>query len=200
MNKNALIIFIKNPIPGKVKTRLAADIGDEKALEIYTTLLTQLRRVTDTLSVDKFLFYSDYVEIKDSWDGAEYNKHQQAEGGLGERMKDALKQIFHAGYARILLIGSDIYGINSSIITRAYEELDSNDLVIGPAEDGGYYLIGMKQLIAAPFVLQTWSHADVLTETLDILKKEGFSWSLIDVLRDIDTLEDVKGTGLEALL
>lgn len=200
MSNEALIIFIKNPVLGKVKTRLAVDVGEEKALEIYKVLLNHLRELSNTLEMDKFLYYSDYIDKDDEWSAQKYRKHLQAGGGLGKRMEKAFSEVFQKGYKKVVLIGSDIYGLKSTVIIRSFRSLDVSDVVIGPAEDGGYYLIGMKQLIKSPFTLDSWSHPGVLNDTKGKLDEEHYTIELLEQLRDIDTKSDLMGTSLEALL
>ena len=145
MTKKLLIIFVKNAVKGKVKTRLAATIGDEKALEIYQILVQHTFDITIALPVNKAVFYSDFLQ-EDIWSPAFYENFVQSGTDLGERMYQAFQQGFATGYEQVCIIGSDCYELTEQIIQQAFEKLELTDVVIGPAEDGGYYLLGMKGL------------------------------------------------------
>ena len=141
-----LIIFVKNPIAGKVKTRLASTVGPEKALSVYKKLMEATRAITRDLAMTKQVAYSEYVPYADLWDPHEYQKSRQEGKDLGERMRNAFYQAFQEGHERVCLIGSDMYELSSDIIARAFDLLEDHEVVIGPATDGGYYLIGMRAL------------------------------------------------------
>lgn len=190
MNQEALIIFIKNPELGKVKTRLAATIGNEKALEIYRLLQAHTNRITRSLSQDTWLFYSNKVDSNDSWDNNLYHKKVQCGGDLGTKMLNAFRHCFDLGYQKVCIIGSDLMDINESIIQKAFNKLRDHDAVIGPALDGGYYLLGMNQLHPSLFNKKEWSTESVLKDTMSDLKKDNLSHSTLEVLNDIDTESD----------
>jgi len=145
MQKNLLLIFTRNPEIGKVKTRLAKTIGNEKALEIYILLLEKTKEITKDLNCDKAVYYSVKIRENDIWDENIYQKHQQKGEDLGIRMQNAFLKGFNDGYEKIMIVGSDLFDITPNHINEAFEKLNSNDVVIGPAEDGGYYLLGMKK-------------------------------------------------------
>ncbi|MEO6452798.1 MAG: TIGR04282 family arsenosugar biosynthesis glycosyltransferase [Ginsengibacter sp.] len=188
--KHALIIFVKNPERGKVKTRLANTLGDEKALEIYISLLEHTRSIVTLLNVDKFVFYFDTPNYNDVWPNIIFNKKQQYGNDLGERMMNAFNEIFETGYERVSIIGSDCIELTGTIILTAFKELESSDIVIGPAADGGYYFLGMKKLHTALFYNIKWSTANVLEETIAGCDKEHLTYKLLPVLNDIDEAED----------
>ncbi|RYY70325.1 MAG: glycosyltransferase [Chitinophagaceae bacterium] len=190
MDKKALIIFVRNPELGKVKTRLAATVGDEKALEIYKSLLTHTRAITAKVKADKFVFYFDTVKEDDSWSAAGFVKKLQADGDLGHKMKTAFGSLFQEGYAKVLIIGSDCFELNNSIIEAAFRALDAHQVVIGPATDGGYYLLGMKQFFPFIFEDRQWSTEHVFTETKQELDNHAISYALLQTLTDVDTEED----------
>jgi rSAM/selenodomain-associated transferase 1 len=146
MSKNLLLIFTRNPELGKAKTRLAKTLGNETALEIYKFLLERTRDISSKVSADKAVYYSVKIRENDIWDRSMYQKHQQFGEDLGIRMQNAFKNGFDAGYQKVMIIGSDLYDLSSENIEKAFKELDANDVVIGPAEDGGYYLLGMNSL------------------------------------------------------
>ncbi|MBL6446939.1 TIGR04282 family arsenosugar biosynthesis glycosyltransferase [Fulvivirga sp. 29W222] len=191
-----LIIFVKNPEVGKVKTRLAKTIGEEAALAVYLKLLTRTHKTVDSVACDKAIYYSGYVDSEDNWDNHSYQKHLQKGENLGQRMENAICESFSMGYNSVCLIGSDIYGLTSGIINNAFTQLATHDVVVGPAEDGGYYLIGMNRPHHEIFQLSQWSTSGVLRETLELIKAEGLTFVETQLLKDIDHAEDLKGTDL----
>lgn len=196
----ALLIFIKNPRAGHVKTRIAQELGDEKALQIYRHLLSITRRNTEGLPFRKFLFYSDFVDETDEWNPQDYEKKQQHGPTLGERMDDAFRQVFaEKGVTRAIIIGSDCPDLSGDLIENAFEALKIHDIVLGPARDGGYYLLGMKRLEAVIFQNKTWSTATVLRDTLDDLRRLQKSFFLLPVLSDVDTVTDLPAEMLDQI-
>ena len=189
-SKNLLLIFTRNPELGKAKTRLAKTVGDETALEIYKFLLEKTCNVSAKVTADKAVYYSVKVRYKDIWDENSYQKHQQVGEDLGIRMLHAFKEGFDAGYQKVLIIGSDLYDLTSEIIESAFVELDTNDVVIGPAEDGGYYLLGMNSLHTAIFKNKDWGTSSVRKDTLADLKDKKVH--LLQELNDVDVFEDIK--------
>ena len=156
MSKNLLLIFTRNPELGKAKTRLAKSVGDETALEIYKFLLNRTKEVTQDLSCDKAVYYSVKVRNNDIWDAKVYQKHQQEGEDLGFRMQNAFQNSFDVGYDKVMIIGSDLYDLTPKHINDAFNKLDSKNVVIGPAKDGGYYLLGMKKLQSNIFKNKAW--------------------------------------------
>ena len=191
MSKSLLIIFVKNPELGKVKTRLAASVGDETALAIYYQLLRKTREVTEPIPVDKVVYYSERTDPNDLWENDYYQKACQQGADLGERMKNAFQKSFSEGYERVCIIGSDCMEISSSLIKQAFEKLQNSDAVIGPSQDGGYYLLGMNQFIPQLFENKAWSTDAVFSATLDDLNALSLNHCELPVLSDIDTAEDL---------
>jgi uncharacterized protein len=189
MNNNALIIFTRNPELGKVKTRLAATIGNEKALIVYQDLLRHTMNATKKLSCDKFVFYDQNIVDNDIWDDNIYNKKLQNGSDLGIRMKNAFETLLNLGYKKCIIIGSDLFDLEQEHIDFAFQKLENSNVVIGPAEDGGYYLLGLKNIIPKIFVNKTWGTNTVLVETLKNL--ENYSIHFLETLNDIDTEEDL---------
>lgn len=187
---NLLLIFTRNPELGKCKTRLAAVIGDESALEIYEFLLARTAEITRKLKADKVVYYSESIMEQDVWDSRDYDKKRQEGRDLGERMLNAFQWGFKQGYQKILIIGSDLYDLSSRDLEEAFETLDNNNFVVGPASDGGYYLLGMKKLKEELFEAKAWGKASVLEETLEDLQNETVH--LLEVRNDVDVYEDIK--------
>ena len=192
MTKQALLIFTKNPEAGKVKTRLAATMGNDAALAIYHQLLLHTVSVTEYLLVEKFVFYSNFIEQEDVWNSKRYHKEVQQGADLGERMKNAFTSAFRKGYDKIVIIGTDCPDLNAGIIMNAFVYLQSHDVVIGPAEDGGYYLLGMKQLYSDLFENLQWSTIAVFNDTLKICDELELTYQLLPVLNDIDEEKDLQ--------
>ncbi|MEZ4905019.1 MAG: TIGR04282 family arsenosugar biosynthesis glycosyltransferase [Spirosomataceae bacterium] len=200
----SLIVFVKNPIQGNVKTRLAATVGHEKAVEVYIELLKHTKKVIKKLlesapAAVQFrvnIYYGDYINSDDLWSELPVNKYLQTEGDLGQRMKNAFKAEFDAGAKQVVIIGSDCLMLRSRHIKNAMDELSTAEVVIGPATDGGYYLLGMKQLHPFLFEHKSWSQSTLLEETLTDLRQnksgEGrpIAYELLETLSDIDTWED----------
>lgn len=189
MSKELLIIFTKNPKLGKVKTRLAKTVGDEKALEIYKFLLDHTQQITQNLNCEKAVYYSDKINTEDIWDNNIYQKHLQYGKDLGERMQNSFSESFENGYGKVVIIGGDIYDLESNIIEETFKKLDINDVIIGPAKDGGYYLIAMKTTRIDIFKNKDWGTSSVREDTMKDLTKVKVH--LLRELNDIDVIEDV---------
>lgn len=190
MDDMHLIIFIKNPVLGKVKTRLAAGIGDQKALEIYIQLLEITRSVALKVNCTRNVFYSDEI-VSDDWEDDKFNKFVQEGDDLGERMKNAFAQVFALGAKKAVIIGSDCPELSSKIVADGFELLDKEDVVIGPANDGGYYLLGMKKLHPFLFEEKEWSTDSVLSATEADLTNNGLSFKKLNALSDLDTTDEL---------
>lgn len=188
-NKKLLLIFTRNPELGKAKTRLAKTVGDETALEIYKFLLKRTRDVSLKVNSDKAVYYSVKIRENDIWDENTYQKHQQVGEDLGIRMQNAFKNGFEAGYQKVMIIGSDLYDLSSQNIEKGFRKLDSHDVVIGPAEDGGYYLLGMNSLQENIFINKEWGTETVRKDTLEDLKNKKVK--LLALKNDIDVFEDL---------
>lgn len=186
--EKALAIFLKNQRLGAVKTRLAAVIGDQKALEIYSRLVTLTLKAAKEVSASRHLFYSDTLESAS--DDLQAEPHIQIGSGLGERMNNAFNQLL-SKYLKVVLIGSDLPEISAALIDEAFEKLDTNDLVIGPAEDGGYYLIALKTPQPTLFSAIEYSKAEVFEQTLVRAEAEKLKVASLKKLRDVDTLADL---------
>lgn len=193
--KSVLLIFTKNPELGKCKTRLASTLGDEKALSIYKQLLIHTKRFTELLEVEKNVYYSNVIPESDIWSTASFDKKLQSEGDLGNKMSSAFENVFNNGYKKAVIIGSDCAEINEEDLEKAFKSLDTNDVVIGPALDGGYYLLGMRNYYPFLFEDKSWSTPHLINETLDDLIKHDKSFELLEKKSDIDYEEDLKRSG-----
>lgn len=185
--ENALLIFVKNLQPGKVKTRLAATLGDDRAYQIYEYLLDQTYRAVQDVRARKYVCYSDFLE-PEARHG--YQTLVQSGTDLGERMLNAFQEMFARGAIKTIVIGSDNPDVNSDLINNAFEVLDSVDIVIGPATDGGYYLLGMKVLHPELFHSIPWSTAVVYETTVCRIQESGLNYQSLRELRDIDEEQD----------
>lgn len=190
MSDSLLLILTRNPELGKCKTRLATTVGDRAALEIYQFLLQHTVSFTKHLKVEKWVYYSEEIWEDDIWDNERYQKKLQIGKDLGERMQNAFKNGFHAGFEKIIVIGSDMYNLAQDDLEEAFSTLETHDYVVGPAEDGGYYLLGMKSLNQSLFQDKEWGTDTVLADTLQDLKAENVA--LLDEKNDVDYYEDIK--------
>jgi len=185
------MIFAKVPEPGKVKTRLAETIGDDKALQVYLALLQHTHNVASKVEVDKLLFYSGDLDSFDMLDYYRIPKTSQQGEGLGERMKNAFIRSFAQGYEKVIIMGSDCYELTSDIIEEGFDALEEHDFVLGPAADGGYYMLGMNNLETLVFDNKTWSGPDVFLDTILDLKAKKASYHLLPTLSDVDHVADM---------
>ncbi|WP_179333557.1 TIGR04282 family arsenosugar biosynthesis glycosyltransferase [Winogradskyella costae] len=188
MNKSLVIVFVKNIKLGTVKTRLAKTIGDFGAFEVYTELVKITEKATERLDIDKRIYFSNAI-VDHQWEGE--LKAVQHGADLGERMLNAFKEGFEAGYEKIVLVGSDLPDIDVAHIKNGLNALTINEVVFGPAEDGGYYLVGMSKLNAEIFINKPWSQPNLLQLTLQELQSNQISVSTLETLNDIDTYEDL---------
>ena len=205
---NALIIFIKNPIKGKVKTRIARTVGDDRALAIYLELSKITRENVLLLmehpeivgrGVKIYLFYSDFIATDDDWSNTDFDKQVQVGKDLGERMSNAFDFVLKK-HKYACIIGSDCPTLSVQIMQHAFAELSTYNYVLGPSTDGGYYLLGIKgntkdvlkstESFHDLFENMTWSTDQVLPETLKRIEKNHSTVFLLSELTDIDEEED----------
>lgn len=186
--KNALIIFQKNLQKGKVKTRLAATIGDENAFRVFVHLVNRTYSVVEKIDFQQFIYYSDYIETEYPQN---FTACVQTGADLGERMYNAFQEVFQLGYQNICIIGTDCRDLSEKILNDAFLQLEAHDVVIGPAADGGYYLLGMKQLYPDFFQNKIWSTPNVFEDTINDFKRLGLSFAQTAQLHDVDTAEDL---------
>ena len=192
--EQVVLIFSKNLIYGEVKTRLAATVGNDVSFSVYKKLLHHTKEVTKNMVADKIVFYSTKIEEQDIWNNEIFKKNIQSGNNLGERMQNAFAYAFANGYKEVVIIGTDCFELTPAIIMGAFAYLKTHDIVIGPAEDGGYYLLGMKKLYCEMFQNILWSTDSVLQQTIAICKRESLSCHLLQVLSDIDDEKDLLKT------
>lgn len=191
MENAALIIFVKNPILGKAKTRLAKNIGDDKALAIYKKLLEKTCEVVTPLKADIYVYYNDFIDRDDLWDNQRFDKHLQVDDDLGMKMFCAFEQVFEKGYQKVCVIGSDCWDLKTEYLESAFEALDENDIAIGPSLDGGYYLLGIKKLEKSLFHNKQWSIPSVFNDTLADIQRLGWTTYQLPKISDVDVEEDL---------
>jgi len=199
MNKatdNCVLFFVKYPIRNKVKTRLAAGLGEEAVVELYKNF------VLDTLSTIRWLnvpfricFQPESAGEKlKEWLGEQYKYSAQEGSDLGDRMKNALVQAFEEGFSRAILIGSDLPDLPAAFLSEALRSLESNHAVIGPSSDGGYYLIGFSKAHFLPEVFDgiSWSTENVFQQTIDVLEANSNNVHILPQWFDVDIPADLK--------
>ncbi len=194
-----LLIFIKNPEPGKVKTRLAKSVGDAKALQIYQSLLRHTRQTALAVDARRHLAYSNFIDTADKWSPTHFQKSVQQGDDLGARMLHGFTEAFQTG-GPVVIIGSDCPGLEPPLLNQAFALLEKRDFVIGPALDGGYYLLGMRHLHPFVFTDMVWSTDQVRQTTIDRIESRQLTYSLLPALSDVDHLEDWEAHGWPWLL
>lgn len=175
-----------------VKTRLASSIGEEMALDVYRRLLRHTCNVVTQVEAHRYVFYSSYIPSDDLFDEALFHKMLQNGNDLGRRMLNAFEQVIAQGSDQTLIIGSDCPDLSPEILNNAFDQLATHDAVIGPAADGGYYLLGLRRAHQRLFLNKKWSTSSVLKQTLLELKAAGLKTASLPVLSDIDTIEDLR--------
>ena len=186
---NGLIIFVKNPVKGTVKTRIAKDSDEGYALKVYLELQRHTRIISENTNAIRYLYYSSHLPEEDLWDANIFNKKLQKGDDLGEKMKNAIREVINC-HEKVIIIGSDCIQLKESLIENAFSKLDNFDIVLGPALDGGYYLIGVKHPFDYIFDGIPWSTSEVLDKTLQKILSSGLSCHLLQELSDIDYMED----------
>jgi rSAM/selenodomain-associated transferase 1 len=190
-----LIIFIRFPHPGKVKTRLASSIGNDKAARLYRLCTENVFKETRKLSskILRYIFYADKDDEDNviKWAGPVFHFMPQVEEDLGTRIEAAFDYVFRQRARKAVIVASDVPDLSAEIIGNAISALIDNDVVIGPTSDGGYYLLGMNRLHSDLFHGITWSTTKVYDETLSQVEYLGLKVQCLRELDDIDTEEDL---------
>jgi len=192
---NCILLFVKSPVAGKVKTRLAVEIGAETALELYKCFVEDLVSMIENVDSGFQLCFHppDAMPQVKQWLGDQHSYMPQKGRDLGEKMKNALALTLDEGFTKVVTIGSDIPDLPEEFLRQAFARLDSFDAVIGPSSDGGYYLIGFSSnsFLAEAFDDVAWSTSDVFSQTLEKLKSHGLTVHLLPQWHDVDTQADL---------
>lgn len=203
MSQPVIIVFTRFPRPGRVKTRLIPSLGGQGAADLYRKLVERtLDQAARASGASLEIHYTGAAEEKMiDWLGTGPIYFKQAESpDLGDRMAVSLNQALAAGAPKAVLLGCDLPGLRVEHILRAFDELDGVDVVFGPAEDGGYWLTGLKKPQIGLFTNIKWSTSEVLTESLARAGKLGLSYTLVDTLADLDRPEDLEDPRYACLL
>jgi rSAM/selenodomain-associated transferase 1 len=197
---NHLLVFAREPVLGRVKTRLGADIGPEAALATYRELLAITAAAVQAAQVPAIVWLAEAPAVtvldtptnspRPEWPGLPW-RVQPIAGSLGERMAHAFAEAFAAGAAHVVIIGTDCPGLTADLLGQAFAQLATHDLVVGPATDGGYYLLGMNELQASLFANKQWSTDTVLSTTLADAEHLGLRVAQLPTLADVDSGADL---------
>ncbi len=191
------------PVPGKVKSRLAASLGEEQAALFYKLCSEQVLSAVGQLpsSVHKYLFCADESGAREAgaWAGAAFKTVVQQGADIGERLVQALTRAFAEGAVKTLAVATDVPDLTASIVRTALQALQKSDLVLGPCFDGGYYLIGMNGLRHQLFSDIPWSTGYVTSSTLKQAEKLRLSVKQLQTLWDIDSETDLKAWSISGL-
>jgi rSAM/selenodomain-associated transferase 1 len=194
--KRCILFFVKYPEKGRVKTRLAADIGEQAAVDIYSRFVTDLLETLGKTGVDTrvCIFPSEKEAAWRDWLGDNHTWYHQHGADLGAKMENAFADAFLKGYDEVLVIGSDSPDLSVSILQASFMELGEHDMVIGPTFDGGYYLLGFKQpaFIQDVFRGISWSTEEVYKQTVAVARRHMLHYCEMPRWRDIDTVDDLR--------
>jgi uncharacterized protein len=187
--KPTVVLMLKEPAPGTVKTRLARSIGPEAACRIYRLLVEkQLLEIPDHWDVEICFAPATSVQVMQQWLGSAYRYEAQVEGDLGERMAAAIVRNVVADSKAVIMLGGDCPYVDTKLLLKTEKRLFEQDVVVGPALDGGYYLIGLKQEWPKLFKGIAWSTEVVLEQTIGIIKDLNLRYDLLELLEDVDDL------------
>jgi uncharacterized protein len=193
---NYLIVFTRYPEPGKTKTRMISLLGDEGAAMLQRQMteytIKKVKQLSSIFPVLIAIYFAggDRQSMQD-WLGTGFIYQPQSEGDLGQRMRLAFDRAFVADMKKVIIIGTDCPELNTTILSEAVDALNRYDLVLGPAADGGYYLIGLSRLIPELFADISWGTSEVLAQTRKIAQKLQLSLHYLPILRDVDRPEDL---------
>ena len=201
--KNILLVFAKYPAKGEVKTRLGAEIGHDNALKLYTSFVSHIiNTMKNHIDVDEIwcaVSPKNKVEAFSSqFKGATSYFAQNADASLGTRLRDGISQLLQRGDNKVVAIGTDSPNMPAENITAAFKKLDRHDFVLGPALDGGYYLIGQSQIVESVFNDIEWSSEKVLQQSISKIKNAGCTYALLPPFYDIDTAQNLKQLMVDA--
>ncbi len=197
--RDRLIIFSRYPEPGKTKTRMIPVLGEVGAANLQRQMtehtLKQVRKLQRDRSFSLQIYFTGGNQsLMQDWLGtdAALSYQQQSQGDLGQRMFSAFAQSFSEGSERVVIIGTDCPEIDAEILAQAFDLLSDRDLVLGPAKDGGYYLIGLRYLFAQLFTGIPWGTSEVFLKTQSVAQQLGLRIATLAVLADIDRPEDLE--------
>ncbi|MBA7501151.1 hypothetical protein ES704_03913 [subsurface metagenome] len=188
-----LIVFIRYPEAGCVKTRLAKSIGEKEAASFYRLFVELLLKRTDDMSSERLIFYTpaNKRDKISSWLDDDSRLFPQRGDNLGQRMSNAFQFGFARGAHEIVIVGTDIPLLNKEVILAAFKKLENRQCVIGPSFDGGYYLLGLSHFDGTIFQNINWGTDKVLDQTLEAVKRLGLTYSLLEEHFDVDDIEDL---------
>lgn len=191
-----VLVFVKYPEPGRVKTRLAAHTGPKAAAELYKSFILETLSIVENLNADIRICYTpaDAGKRLTRWLGAHRRYIAQSGSDLGHRMKNAFDAAFDEGFTDIIVIGSDSPDLPADYLNQAFSLLQADRIVLGPSSDGGYYLLGFNErnYLPAVFDLEHWSTDDVCSRTVEIIEKHKKPVNLLPIWHDIDTPADLE--------
>ena len=194
--KKHLIIFTRYPQPGKTKTRLIPALGVEGAANLQRQMteftLSKVKKFQESAAISfEIRFTGGNLQLMQNWLGTELNYLLQGEGDLGKRMENSFLSAFNKGAQEVVIIGIDCPNLSAEVLAQAFEKIHNCDLLLGPAVDGGYYLIGLKRAIGELFINIDWGTAKVLQQTVDIAQQLNLSVGYLATLADVDRPEDL---------
>lgn len=193
---NAVAIFVRHPLPGRVKTRLACDLGGEEACELYRAMVADCIANVQSAGLPLYLFHDGQsaVGLPPDWVTAATDVIAQTGASLGDRMTAAFQELYRRGVENVVLTGSDIPGVDSELLRAAMAAVDGYDVVFAPALDGGYCLVASHKNRFTPLVFRNipWSTSDTLSATTAVCAAAGLTYTLLEPRQDIDTLEDLR--------
>lgn len=192
-----LTIFTRYPKPGQTKTRLIGALGKDGAAALQKELtektVQEIDQLVQTSTYEPVIYFEGGgLAAMQSWLGRDRQYKPQGTGGLGEKLKRAFGDAFNAGAQRVVTIGCDCPGLSKEHINRAFDALYFNELVLGPATDGGYYLIGIKRPLDELFENIPWGTDRVFETTVSLAQQLGLSTEILEELHDVDRPEDLK--------
>lgn len=191
-----LIIFTRYPQPGKTKTRLIPALGIEGAANLQRQMteytLSEVKKLCKSTAISFEVRFADGdLQLMKNWLGTELNYQLQGEGDLGKRMENSFLDAFNLGAKKVVIIGIDCPGVNAEVLAQAFKKLPDCDLLLGPAVDGGYYLIGLNRAIGKLFTNIDWGTEAVLQQTVNIAQQLNLSVAYLQTLADVDRPEDL---------
>lgn len=189
-SRRLLMVFARNPSPGRVKSRLAESMGEKRALEIYCRLLDHTRHVALEVEADRQVWFTRATNELEHWPEEDFERRLQRGDGLGSRMQNAFRAAFRSGYGRVVVIGSDCADLRGKHLRRAFRELRKRPVVLGPSADGGYYLLGTDRFLPSLFRGIEWGTDKVFDRTLEAARTSGMQVGRLPELNDVDTESD----------